>query len=108
MGADSHSDDDTSSIDDVVVSDRQTFWAAIHKMSRPDYRPSRWSGVWGSPWSANAHRGTLNQDDGRTLRGVRLTDSERREAVRSRDRTRTRDRSLEYFARKKKRAAVQP
>lgn len=76
-------------------------------MSRADYRPSRWSGVWGSPWSANAHRGTLNHDDGRTLRGVRMTESERREAVRARDRQRDRDRQAEH-RRRKKLAAVQP
>jgi hypothetical protein len=64
-------DDEQSAIDCVVTSERATFWAAIHRMSRPDYRPSRWSGVFGSPWSTNQHRGPMSADDGRTLRGAR-------------------------------------
>lgn len=67
----SHPDDDQSSIDDLLTAEARAFWRAIHSMSSAKHKPSRWSGVWGSPWSANAHRGTLNYDDGRTLRGVR-------------------------------------
>lgn len=47
MTADSHPDEEQSSIDAVVVSDRGTFWAAIHRMSSAGYRPSRISGAFG-------------------------------------------------------------
>ena len=47
MDADSHEDETPSSIDEVVVSDRGTFWAAIRRMSSAGYRPSRISGAFG-------------------------------------------------------------
>jgi hypothetical protein len=38
-------DEQPSSIDPLVVSDRATFWAAIHRMSSASYVPTRSSGV---------------------------------------------------------------
>lgn len=67
----SHPDEEQSSIDALLTAEAGTFWRAIHRMSSAAHKPSRWSGVWGSPWSANAHRGTMQHEDGRALRGVR-------------------------------------